>query len=218
MKTKAFQKSYGPRCVLDVPELELVPGQICAVIGPNGSGKSTLAKILAGVISADGGVKPFAGTPDVAYMPQKSFGFRMSAEKNLRLCGADERQAGEMLETLGLSHLAKKSAKSLSGGELARLSLGRVLLQKQELLILDEPCASMDIESTLLAEELIRRYVQKHQAAVLLVTHSLAQARRLGSEALFFKNGQLMEAGKAEVVLRNPQNEETKRFLEFYGE
>ena len=108
--------------------------------------------------------------------------------------------------------------KCLSGGELARLSLGRVLLQKHELLILDEPCASMDMESTLLAEELIRCYAEEHRAAVLLVTHSLSQARRLGTESMFLKDGKLMEAGKADIVLRYPQNEETRRFLEFYGE
>ena len=218
MKITALKKCYGGRCVLDVPQLELVGGHICVVIGSNGSGKSTLAKILAGVIPAEGGKKPFAGKPDVAYMPQKSFGFRMSVERNLRLAGADEGQTAEMLESLGLNHLAKKSAKSLSGGELARLALGRVLLQKHEVLILDEPCASMDMESTLLAEKLIRDYAEKQGAAVLLVTHSLAQARRLGDEAMFFQTGCLIETGAAEKVLKSPEQEETCRFLKFYGE
>lgn len=215
MKIKPLSKTYGERCVLSTPEFELQPGRICALIGANGSGKSTLAKILAGVITADGGAAAFERTPDMAYMPQKSFAFRMSVEKNLRLGGGDE---ADLLEKLGLAHLAKKSAKSLSGGELARLALGRVIAGRHELLILDEPSASMDMESTLLAEELIRSYAAKHNAAVLLVTHSLAQARRMADEAMFLKDGLLIERGPAERILKNPEKEETKCFLEFYGE
>lgn len=214
MKIKPLSKTYGERRVLSTPEFELRPGSICALIGANGSGKSTLAKILAGVISADGGASAFEKTPDMAYMPQKSFAFRMSVEKNLRLGGGD----AAMAEKLGLAHLAKKSAKSLSGGELARLALGRVLAGEHELLILDEPSASMDMESTLLAEELIRSYAAEHNAAVLLVTHSLAQARRMADEAMFLKDGLLIERGPAERILKKPEKEETKRFLEFYGE
>ncbi len=214
MKIKALSKSYGSRRVLDCPEFELQSGQICALIGANGSGKSTLAKIMAGVIPADGGAAVFEKTPDMAYMPQKSFAFRMSVEKNLRLCGGD----AAMLEKLGLKQLAKKNAKSLSGGELARLALGRVLAGGHELLILDEPSASMDMESTLLAEELIRQYAAEHNAAVLLVTHSLAQARRLADRVMFLKDGVLVESGPAERLLKKPENEETRRFLEFYGE
>ena len=213
MKIKPLSKTYGERRVLSTPEFELRPGSICALIGANGSGKSTLAKILAGVIPADGGTAAFENTPDMAYMPQKSFAFRMSVEKNLRLGGGDA-----ALEKLGLAHLAKKSAKSLSGGELARLALGRVIAGEHELLILDEPAASMDMESTLLAEELIRSYAAEHNAAVLLVTHSLAQARRMADEAMFLKDGLLIERGPAEKILKDPEKEETKRFLEFYGE
>lgn len=215
MKINALSKRYGSRLVLDIPGFELEKGEICALIGANGSGKSTLAKILAGVIPADKGAKPLEEALDRAYMPQKSFAFRMSVEKNLRLCGGDT--AG-MLRDLGLEQLAKKSAKSLSGGELARLALGRVLLGRHELLILDEPCASMDMESTLLAEELIGRYAREKGTAVLLVTHSLAQARRAADKAMFLKDGRLVEWGAAEKILKNPQEEETRRFLEFYGE
>lgn len=218
MKVNALKKCYGGRTALDVPGFELSAGSVCALIGANGSGKSTLAKILAGVITADGGKAAFDRPVNVAYMPQKSFGFRMSAEKNIRLGGGDRAAAAEMLEKLGMQALAKKSAKSLSGGELARLALGRVLMERHEVLILDEPAASMDMESTLLAEKLIRQYAREKDCAVLLVTHSLAQARRLADEAMFLKEGRILESGPAEKVLRQPENEETRRFLEFYGE
>lgn len=217
MIVKAVSKSYDGRKVLQLPGFELQTGKVCALIGANGSGKSTLAKLLAGVIAADGGAVTFDDRPDTGYMPQKSFAFRMSAERNLRLGGGNAGEARAMLEKLGLSHLADKGAKSLSGGELARLALGRVLIAPHELLVLDEPTASMDMESTLLAEELIRDYCVKNSAAVLLVTHSLAQAGRMADELMFLSKGKLVEAGSAEKMLKTPEKEETKRFLEFYG-
>lgn len=217
MKVRAISKTYAGRRVLEMPEFELRPGKIYAVIGANGSGKSTLAKALAGVLALDGKLRAFGKAPDTGYMPQKSFAFRMSVEKNLRLGGAKAAEAQDMLQKLGLSHLADKSAKGLSGGELARLALGRVLIRPHELLILDEPTASMDMESTLLAEKLIGEYCEKNSAAVLLVTHSLAQAGRVADEVLFLSHGSLAEAGPAEKLLSNPEKKETKSFLEFYG-
>lgn len=216
MKMNALKKTFGERCVLNFPGLELREGKICALIGSNGSGKSTLAKIAAGVLGADGGAKPFSERPDTGYMPQKSYAFRMSVLKNLCLAGADEAQARAMLEALGIAHLAKSPAKKLSGGETARMALGRVLMEKHELLILDEPTASMDMESTAISEALIVDYCRRTGAAVLWVTHSLAQARRVADTAAFLHHGELVEYGEAERVLNCPEKAETAKFLKFY--
>lgn len=218
MNTQPFTKTYDGRIVLDLPELHLEEGRICAVIGANGSGKSTLAQILAGTVSADGKTAPFLSRPTLGYMPQKSFAFRMSVLRNLKLAGVDDTKAQEMLEQLQLSHLSGHSAKKLSGGELARLALGRVLCGRHRLLILDEPTASMDMESTLLAEQLIVRYCREHGAAVLLITHSLAQAQRIADTALYLHHGKAVEYGPADQILHQPSQEETKRFLTFYGQ
>ncbi len=215
MKIGALKKTYGSRLVLDIPGLELPRGKICALIGSNGSGKSTLARIAAGLESADGGAAPFEGKPNVGYMPQHSFAFRMSALGNLRLVGG-EGEAREMLHRLGLGHLAKSPAKRLSGGETARLALGRVLMGEHEVLILDEPTASMDMESTALSEELIVDYCRRSGAAVLWVTHSLAEARRVADFAAFLRGGQLWEYGAAEKLLSSPEKPETAEFLRFY--
>ncbi len=216
MKLEALSKTYEGRRVLDFPGFELEPGEICAIIGANGSGKSTLARIAAGVLEADGGTKPFAARPDVGYMPQKSYAFRMNALNNLRLGGGDEAKAMEMLKKLGIYHLAKSPGKKLSGGETARMALGRVLMETHELIILDEPTASMDMESTALSEELIREYCRETGAAALWVTHSLAQARRVADNIMFLNKGCLVEWGKGEDVLNHPQMAETKEFLKFY--
>ena len=217
MKVNPLAKTYGGRTVLRLPEFELVPGNICAVIGANGSGKSTLAKILAGVLPPNQSLSPFEACPDIGYMPQTSFAFRMSAKKNLALTGARSEEVQDMLNKLRLSHLSGQNAKRFSGGELTRLALGRVLIRPHELLILDEPTAAMDMESTLLAEQLISAYCREHNAAVLLVTHSLSQAKRMADTVLFLHHGAAVEHGDAEQVLNVPVQEETKRFLEFYG-
>ena len=157
MKINALSKTYEGRCVLNTPDIELKPGEICAVIGANGSGKSTFARIVAGVLPADGGRRAFDRRVDIGYMPQKSYEFRMSTLGNLRLSG-DKARAQDMLKKLGIAHLEKNQAKRLSGGETSRMALGRVMMSNHELIILDEPTASMDMESTALTETLVRDY------------------------------------------------------------
>lgn len=216
MKTTAFTKTYAERVVLSLPELELPRGEITAIIGPNGSGKSTLAKILAGIERADD-KKPILDHISVGYLPQKSFPFRMSTEKNILQNGNDPTRAKALMKELGIDALAGQSAKKLSGGETARMALCRILMKRYELLILDEPTAAMDMESTLAAEGLIRKSCTETGCAVLLITHSIGQARRLSDQLLFLQVGKLIEQGQTAQLLSAPQREETKRFLEFYG-
>ena len=216
MKTTAFTKSYGKRVVLSLPELELLRGEITAIIGPNGSGKSTLAKVLAGIERADE-KRPILSGVSVGYLPQKSFPFRMSTEKNILQNGNDPARARALMKELEIDALAGQSAKKLSGGETARMALCRILMKRYELLILDEPTAAMDMESTLAAEGLIRKSCTETGCAVLLITHSIGQARRLSDQLLFLQGGKLIEQGQTAQLLSAPQCEKTKRFLEFYG-
>jgi len=217
MKINALSKSYDGRTVLRLPPLEFVPGKIYAVIGANGSGKSTFAKILAGIIPADQKRKVLTEKISVGYMPQKSYAFRMSTRSNVRLAGKDDSRAEELMRALQIDHLAAQRASRLSGGETARMSMARLLMKPYEAAILDEPTASMDIETTLLAEALMTRYCREQNCVLILVTHSLRQAQRIADEVLFLHAGELVETGPAERVLYAPQEPETKRFLEFYG-
>jgi len=121
------------------------------------------------------------------------------------------------MKELGIDALAGQNAKKLSGGETARMALCRILMKRYELLILDEPTAAMDMESTLAAEGLIQKYCAETGCAVLLITHSIGQARRLSDRLLFLQGGKLIEQGQTSQLLSAPQCEETKRFLEFYG-
>ena len=210
----AFSKTYDGRTVLDFPGMEVQPGKIYAVIGANGSGKSTFAKILAGALPADRRIKPMEG---IGYMPQKNYAFRMSVQKNLWLNGDDRMLANWLMDALQIGDLSLKRADKLSGGETARMALARLMMRNYELVILDEPTAPMDMETTLLSEALIRRYVKGSNCTLILVTHSLQQARRIADHVWYFHRGRLLEAGDTATVLDSPQQPETRQFLDFYG-
>ena len=214
MKISAFSKTYEGRTVLDFPGMEVQPGKIYAVIGANGSGKSTFAKILAGSLRAD---RRFKAPEGIGYMPQKNYAFRMSLQKNLLLNDTDVKRANWLMDQLQLGHLSLKRADKLSGGETARMALARLMMRFYDLVLLDEPTAAMDMETTLLSEKLIRQYVENSGCALILVTHSLQQARRIADEVWYFHKGKLLETGTKEQVLHTPQKAETKQFLEFYG-
>lgn len=217
MNILPFSKTYDRRTVLDFPRMELTPGKVYGVIGANGSGKSTFAKILAGTLPPDQKQRPLDGKIQVGYLPQKHYAFRMTTRANILLGGKDERRAKTLMDALQIGHLADKRADRLSGGETARMALARLMMKSFDLVILDEPTAAMDMETTSLAEELILQYVRDTGCALILVTHSLQQARRTADEVLFFRSGKLLESGAKETVLYTPTQPETRQFLEFYG-
>jgi len=213
-----FTKTYEQVTVLDFPGIQIEPGRIYGVIGANGSGKSTFAKILSGILKADHGTFPFGYQKlSVGYMPQKNYAFRMSTRKNILLTGSDENRANTLMDALQIRHLENKSANKLSGGETARMALARLMMSSYDIVILDEPTAAMDMETTILAEQLITKYVRDTGCSLILITHSLSQASRLADELLFFYKGKLMEQGPAKTLLETPVQKETKQFLDFYG-
>lgn len=216
MRISAFSKTYDGIGVLDFPGMELKPGTVYAIIGANGSGKSTFAKILAGILPADRKGK-LMDAAAVGYMPQKNYAFRMSAKSNILLNGKEEARAESLMDALQIRHLENKRADKLSGGETARMALARLMMRSYDVVILDEPTAAMDMETTSLSEDLILRYVKETGCALILVTHSLQQARRVADEVLYFHKGRLLEYGAKETVLYEPVTAETRQFLEFYG-
>ena len=216
MRISAFSKTYEDRVVLDFPGMEPEPGRIYAIIGANGSGKSTFAKVLAGSLRPDRSGKLLSGGT-IGYMPQKNYAYRMTTRANILLNGKDPVRADKLMDAVGLRHLENKRADKLSGGEMARMALARLMMKRYDLVLLDEPTAAMDMETTLLSEKLIVEYVKETGCALILVTHSLQQARRIADEIWYFHKGKLLEAGPKEQVLCKPMMAETKQFLEFYG-
>ena len=216
MRIAPFSKTYADRQVLSFPGMELLPGNIYAIIGANGSGKSTFAKVLSGNLPADQKGR-FLDSGSVGYMPQKNHAFRMSVKANILLNGKDMARAERLMDAIQLRHLEKERADRLSGGETARMALVRLMMKRYDAVILDEPTAAMDMETTLLSEELIRQYVQETGCVLILVTHSLQQARRIADDVWYFHKGKLLEHGSREQVLKAPKRAETRQFLDFYG-
>ena len=216
MKILPFSKTFEDRCVLDFPGMEVQTGKIYAIIGANGSGKSTFAKVLAGILTADKKGRYLEGGT-FGYMAQKNYAFRMTTKANILLNGKDEKRAESLMDAIQIRHLENKRADRLSGGETARMALVRLMMKRYDLVVLDEPTAAMDMETTLLSEKLIAEYVNETGCALVLVTHSLQQARRIADEVWYLHKGKLLESGPKEQVLYDPEQPETRQFLEFYG-
>jgi len=223
MNLPALRKTYGTRTVLSVGEHICGAGRICAMIGANGSGKSTYLRILAGILRPDEG---FLGKPDppvtVGYMPQHSYAFDLSLKKNLLLnaernSSKARNKAEQLIREMKLDSLSDRKASRFSGGETQKMALARLLMKDYGLLLLDEPTASMDMESALLSEQIIRSYVKRTGCAAILVTHSVAQAYRIADDLFFLEEGKAAESGACREILANPQSRELKKYLEFYG-
>lgn len=217
-----FTKSYHGRTVLNFPAFSFEPSHIYAVIGSNGSGKSTFARVLAGIEKADSATRPLSSSVNIGYLPQKPYAFHMTLRKNILLnkeknSSGNETRAEELIRAFELTALAEKNGSSLSGGETARMALARLMMKEYSLLILDEPTAAIDMNSTLRAEQVIREYTHRTKASVLLITHCLKQALRLSDTVLYLENGNLIEQGGTAAVLNEPSTVELRRFLDFYS-
>ena len=211
VEIKNLKKCYGERTVLDIPELIINDGEILALAGANGSGKTTLLKILGGITKASEGSLSIPGS--ILYMPQNSYAFRGDTVKNITMSGADRKSALELLEKLELSHLADKKAKSLSGGELQRLSLCRVLSKKCDVLLLDEPTSACDAKGAELVIKAIKDYQSNCGCTVIMSTHSPMLALN-GSDRLIILNGGRIESdGSPEETLANPGTQWAKSFV-----
>lgn len=225
MKVSNLTKVYEKKTVLSVDEFEFTPGKIYAIVGANGSGKSTFLKVISGIIKSDTkGVtlkNLLGGDNKFCYMPQKNYAFKTSTLKNVLLTSknpkGDTPLAMELMKEMKIDHLAKQQASKLSGGETARMALCRLVMSGAGVVLLDEPTAAMDIESTLMSENLIRKYNTENNATVIMVTHSINQAKRLSHEVIFMKDGQIVEHGPTFDVLNSPKEPATKEFLEFFS-
>ena len=225
----ALRKGYGERVVLDVDGLSLESDRIYALVGPNGSGKSTLLKTLSGVIDQTSGYVEVLGSETreslrVGYMPQKSYVFGYSVLRNITMAlggtglSKDEmkERALKALEEVGMSDFASERGNSLSGGEAQRVALARMLAQDLDVLLLDEPTASMDIAGTLLVEGALMRYRERTGCMLVVATHAPSQARRIATDAVMLASGRMVECGSTEYILSHPESAEGQEFLSYW--
>ncbi|MBQ3905062.1 MAG: ABC transporter ATP-binding protein [Eubacterium sp.] len=211
IKIKNLKKCYGERTVLDIAGLNINDGETVAFAGANGSGKTTLLRILAGMLKATEG--EFDAPKEVLYLPQQSYAFRGDLIKNITLGGADRAEAERLLEALELSHLKGKKALSLSGGELQRLALCRLLVRDSRLLLLDEPTSACDAKGAELVISAIKDYQKKQGCTVLMSTHSPVLAASAADRLIILNGGRVEADGAPKEVLLNPGTDWAKSFI-----
>ena len=217
----------GARGIIQGVSATIDPGPRTVILGPNGSGKSVLLRLCHGLLEPTAGTITWnsAELPDAprrqAMVFQRPVLLRRSALGNvlyaLKLAGVAlpqrEEHAWEALRRVGLESIADHAARVLSGGEQQRLALARVWALHPEILFLDEPTASLDPGATHEIENII---LALHAAGtkIVMVTHNLGQARRLGDEILFLHEGRLVERAPADRFLKHPASAEAVSFLE----
>jgi tungstate transport system ATP-binding protein len=197
------------------------------VLGPNGAGKSLLLRLCHGLISPSSGSILWNGLDARAVRQYQAMVFqlpvllRRTVAANIRYAlsvrGVPRRQhqaiVTQALEQAGLLELAARPARVLSSGEQQRLALARAWALKPQVLLLDEPTASLDPAATQAVETLLGR-IHQTGTNIIMTTHDLGQARRLADEVLFLHRGRLLEHGSAAEFFNKPQSQEAAAFLE----
>ncbi len=232
LEVRGLVARRGSRVVLEVPELAVRRGELLAVIGPNGAGKSTLAGVLALLEKPERGELRGDGRPvswrdglatrrRLAMVFQEPLLFDTSVFENvaagLRLRGvrgAELRaRVDAWLARLRIGHLARRSARALSGGEARRASLARALVLEPELLLLDEPFAALDppTREDLIAD--LAPLLRERGTTTILVTHDHEEAFRLGDRVAVLLDGRIAQIDTSERLLQQATTPAVAAFL-----
>jgi len=231
-RIRELTKLYEGRCVLEIPELDIVGGEAFALVGPSGAGKSTLLRLL-----------NFLEPPSNGYIEFQDNQFRMDTEMpldlkrrvttvfqhpvllnqtvlanvtyGLRLRGRRDSFESiiSVLEQVGLKNLAHQRARTLSGGEAQRVALARAMVLQPDVLLLDEPTANLDPYNVGLIEDIVRKLNQESGTTLVLVTHNIFQARRLAHRVAFLLEGKLIEISDTEEFFNSPVDPRTDAFV-----
>ena len=209
-------------------DLAIAQGTHTTILGANGAGKSTLLRVLHGLLAPTRGAirwGPHAVRPQgQAMVFQRAVLLRRSAAANIRYAlalahvhGRDaDARISDALEGVGMSPLADRSARVLSGGEQQRLALARAWALRPEVLFLDEPTASLDPKATRAVEDIVRT-IHQRGTTIVMATHNLAQAKRLAGDVVFLHEGRQIEQTPAAQFFVSPRTADAAAFLHGEG-
>ena len=225
-------KDYDGRGVLQVQELEIKRGEIFGLVGPSGAGKSTLLRLLNFLeIPTSGHIRfldvEFSATQPMPLQHRRrvtavfqrpvllnrsvranvGYGLKLRGRGNLD--GAIE----QALEQVGLQHLARQRARTLSGGEAQRVALARAIVLRPDVLLLDEPTANLDPYNVGLIEEIVTNLNRERDTTVVLVTHNVFQAKRLAHRVALMLDSRIIEVADVETFFASPQDARTAAFV-----
>jgi len=210
-----LKKIYGKRTVLDLPHLSVEESRIVGLLGPNGAGKTTLLEIFAFLLGPSSGEVWFYGNKvdyqnnrlrelrrRVVIVHQHPIMFTVTVEKNLEFPlnirkFPRQKQAkviDELLDLVDMREFKKARAHNLSGGETQRIAIARALACQPEVILFDEPTASVDVENQMTIERIVREINQEKKISVIFTTHDMNQAARLADEIVFLFEGRLAQS------------------------
>ncbi|GBC59100.1 ABC transporter [Desulfonema ishimotonii] len=210
-----LRKIYSGRTVLDLPELFIEKGKIYGLLGPNGSGKTTLLSILSFLDAPSAGTVFFNDRPvsfsgkalqalrrQVVLVDQHPILFSTSVYKNVEFglkvrklsTGKRRRIIEESLDRVGMRGFAEADGRGLSGGETQRVAIARALACSPDVILFDEPTASVDISNQIAIENIIRDLHDDAGITVILSTHNLFQAAKLAQEKIYLFEGRTSQA------------------------
>ena len=228
LSAQEVRLTLGDKVILKGLSLDVLQGRCLVVMGANGAGKSQFLRVLNGLAKPDKGAVLYQGKPlDRAARDRQAMVFqrpvllRRSVSGNLRFAltgkglsrsDRDKRVAGA-LDMARLIPQADRPARTLSGGEQQRLAIARALITRPDLLLLDEPTASLDPASTRAVEDMINA-ARLAGVTVVLVTHDAGQARRLADDVAFLQGGRLVASGEASAILGDAAPAPVRAWLE----
>jgi ABC-2 type transport system ATP-binding protein len=203
ISVKNLQKSYGARAAIRDVSFDIRAGESVALLGPNGAGKTTMMSVLLGLRSYDRGEVRVFGDRPLSMQARRSIGitqqgngFPPSATVReivayIAALYGDRTEARELMDRFGLTHLARRQAGGLSGGEQRRLSVALAFAGDPKLVMLDEPTTGLDVEARRTLWDAVKRSWQSG-TTVLLTTHYLQEAEALANRAIVISEGKLL--------------------------
>ncbi len=217
---KGLGKSYFGRKVVKDVNLEVESGTVVGLLGPNGAGKTTTFYITVGMIEPDEGhvylnQEELTGDPmyirarkGVGYLPQEASTFRkLTVKENVLIIleaqpldkTQQEEQAERLLEELGIRHLSKQKAGSLSGGERRRLEIARSLASNPSFILLDEPFSGIDPLAVIDIKHIIS-HLKERGIGILITDHNVRETLCICDRAYILNNGEVIESGKPDKI------------------
>ena len=218
---KQLYKKYGPRAVVKDISFTVKEGEVVGLLGPNGAGKTTTFYIVVGIIKSDGGSLLLRGTDithlpihkraklGMSYLPQEASIFRkLNVEQNvaaiLELSGSQNinEDTQSLLSELGVEHLRKSTATSLSGGERRRVEIARALATRPSVILLDEPFAGVDPIAVLEIKNIIR-FLTKRGLGVIITDHNVRETLDICDRAYIINEGGVLASGNSAEIIHN---------------
>jgi len=231
VQLKNITKQFGESKALSGIDLEVADGEFCVLLGPSGCGKSTLLNIIAGLIPQDRGTvlmdgesidhlsprqrdvamvfQNYALYPHMTVADNLGFGLRMRKIKK----DAISKQVMETATLLGIENLLNRKPRELSGGQQQRVAMGRALVRRPKLFLLDEPLSNLDARLRAAVRLELKQLHYQIKGTIIYVTHDQVEAMTLGDKVVVMRSGEIRQTGSPPDIYAQPVDTFVARFI-----